>query len=302
MFFDSRDVFPSPRCIGEEYCEYEVDDDPRSPCDRADYEEYADPEGIDLERFRESSTYSEDDPRFLIPVEFPLKEILYVFFCDTGGIAWLRLIARILKYLLRLSDIAHDADDRIELNGLLLVACLLQFLTDTQKYVIPCIRTVPVFSDRTFDAGCVFFESDLGFVRELEGLIEDRVLCHTMGGLMDNGIDCGREFFPDVIHDGERVAPGLRETIVFSRRTTRGLYPVVSDDAVVLEAGEERVDRPLDDEEVVCLQRFDDIGSIYLSLLDDGEDDVLEYPFAHLRDDFSVFFVHSWLFENITTL
>lgn len=288
--FGERLRIPDLRSVFHEDSEHEVRDDARSVEEEQEYEKEADEERVDVEFVAEPRAHSENHALRAVAVEGGFHVVLH----GIRDIAEPRaLVFRSFREgVFRLSDFVHYAHGVG--FGAFSAHCR-EFFGQPVFDVLRVFGADSVGGDVRADSFEVFAQKRLRggrgrvfFPGNVDGGHGDLV----SGLVFTDSFDRLGEFFPRVLHEYERFASSVGQPVVFSRRASGGFDPVVRDEAVVLHAGEERVERSFHHDEVSFLEGGDNVRSVGFPMPDDHQYRVLEYALAHLRGDFFRFAWH----------
>ena len=97
-------------------------------------------------------------------------------------------------------------------------------------------------------------------------------------------------FAPCLVEFEKKLSAEVGQRVVFPWRSLCALLPLIFQQAPVLHAGEQRIERALHHQQVGILQLADDIGGVGGLMLKQQQDAIFQHPFPHLR--FHVFYIH----------
>ena len=97
---------------------------------------------------------------------------------------------------------------------------------------------------------------------------------------------CVCKSFPSIPHNFKCSFSFLTQTIIFPRRSLRRFYSRITQKLFSLESGEQGIQGAFNKEEIMLLERRNDIRRIDLSLCNNSENNILQYPLFHLCGNF----------------
>ena len=96
-------------------------------------------------------------------------------------------------------------------------------------------------------------------------------------------IDRIAQFAPGHLQLTQKSFSFCGQPIVFARRSLRGLYPFVTQQIIVLQTGEQRIERTFHHNEPRFLQFLYNILSISRLFMEQQHDTIFKHALAHLR-------------------
>ena len=111
---------------------------------------------------------------------------------------------------------------------------------------------------------------------------------------------CVCKSFPSIPHDFKCSFSFLTQTIIFPRWSLRRFYSRITQKFFSLESGEQGIQGAFNKEEIMLLERRNDIRRIDLSLCNDSENNILQYPLFHLCGNFIFHYITKKYIKNGT--
>ena len=127
------------------------------------------------------------------------------------------------------------------------------------------------------------------YLEEAAAEVDGDVLFHTVVGLKVKlwsdvlQIADGRgKFGPGCVQPIQEALAFAAQRVVLTGRALRALLPLVGEQPIVLQSGEQGVERSLHHEQLGLLQLLDDVTRIRRAVLQEQQHAVLKHPLAHL--------------------